>query len=202
MLSLQKGGRLNIEKEFNGLKKIIIGLGWDTKKFDSQKDFDLDASLFVLKEDGSPFGRVLTLPTADDGWVCFYGQKELPGGVAKHTGDNRTGGGDGDDEQIMVDFGKMPEEASRVAVIVTIHEAKERRQNFGQVDNAYAKIYDEAGTPLAEYDLDEQASTSTAMMFVEFKKNSAGQWVMQAVGEGFDKGLGDFFAAFKVPGYC
>ena len=201
MLSLQKGQKLNLNKEL-GLTKAVIGLGWNAKKFDSQTDFDLDASLFVLKEEpGNPFGRVLTLPTANDGWVCFYGQSRLPGDVVIHSGDNRTGAGDGDDETITVDFGKMPAEASRVAVIVTIHEAAARRQNFGQVDDAYAKIYNEDGALLAEYDLDEKASTATAMMFVEFKKNSAGEWVMQAVGEGFNKGLGDFFSAYKVPGY-
>jgi tellurium resistance protein TerD len=199
-LSLEKGGKLNLSKEF-GLKVATIGLGWTPKKFDTQQDFDLDATLFILKEDGTPFGRVLTLPTADDGWVCFYGQKELPGGVAKHSGDNRSGNGDGDDEQIVVDFSKMPAEASRATVIVTIHDAVNRRQNFGQVDDAYAKIYDVNNTCLAEYDLDENASTATAMMFVEFKKNSSGEWVMQAVGEGFNKGLQDFFQAYKVPGY-
>jgi tellurium resistance protein TerD len=200
MLSLQKGQKLNLAKEF-GLTVASIGLGWNAKKFDSQNDFDLDASLFVLKEDGSPFGRVLTLPTANDGWVCFYGQPSLPGGVVVHSGDNRTGDGEGDDETIKVDFTKMPTEASRVAVIVTIHEGASRRQNFGQVDEAYAKLYDASGKLLAEYDLDEGASTATAMMFVEFKKNSSGEWVMQAVGEGFNKGLVDFFAAYKVPGY-
>jgi tellurium resistance protein TerD len=95
----------------------------------------------------------------------------------------------------------MPDEATRVAVIVTIHEGASRRQNFGQVDNAYTKLYNESGELLAEYDLDENTSTATAMMFVEFKKNGSGEWVMQAVGEGFNKGLADFFTAFKVPGY-
>jgi tellurium resistance protein TerD len=201
MLNLQKGQKLNLSKEL-GLKTAIVGLGWTPKKFDSQQDFDLDATLFVLKDEpGNPFGRVLTLPTADEGWVCFYGQPSLPGEVAKHSGDNRSGNGDGDDEQITIDFSRMPAEASRCAVIVTIHEGADRRQNFGQVDEAYAKIYDANGKLLAEYDLDENASTATAMMFVEFKKNGSGEWVLQAVGEGFDKGLADFFSAFKVPGY-
>lgn len=201
MLSLAKGQKLNLSKEF-GLSKVVIGLGWNPKKFDSQQDFDLDASLFVLKEEqGNPFGRVLTLPNANDGWVCFYGQSRLPNDVAVHSGDNRSGSGDGDDEKITVDFGKMPAEASRCAVIVTIHEGEARRQNFGQVDDAYAKVYDESGKELAVYDLDESASTATAMMFVEFKKNASGEWVIQAVGEGFNKGLGDFFSAFKVPGF-
>lgn len=201
MLNLQKGQKLNLSKEF-GLKTAVVGLGWNPKKFDSQTDFDLDATLFILKEEaGNPFGRVLTLPTAEDGWVCFYGQPALPGDVAKHSGDNRSGSGDGDDEQIFIDFSKMPADASRAAVIVTIHEGAARRQNFGQVDDAYAKIYDANGTLLAEYDLDEGASLATAMMFVEFKKNTSGEWVLQAVGEGFDRGLGDFFSAYKVPGY-
>lgn len=200
-LSLQKGQKLNLAKEF-GLTMAIIGLGWKPKKFDSQTDFDLDATLFILEEDGTQFGRVLTLPTANDGWVCFYNQPELPGGVAKHSGDCKTGDhDDADNEQIMIDFSKMPPQASRAAVIVTIHEGAERRQNFGQVDNAYARLYDANMKSLAEYDLDESASTGTAMMFVEFKKNDKNQWVMQAVGESFNRGLEDFFKAFKVPGF-
>jgi tellurium resistance protein TerD len=202
MLNLSKGQKLNLSKEF-GLKQAIVGLGWKPKKFDTQADFDLDASLFVLKEDGSPFGRVITLPGAEDGWVCFYGQQSLPGGVAQHSGDDRTGGGseDGDDEQIKINFGAMPAEASRVAIVVTIHEATQRGQNFGQVDDAYCKVYDGSNKELAVYNLSDDASTAVAMMFVEFKKNGSGEWVMQAVGEGFNKSLGDFFTAFKVPGY-
>ena len=201
MLSLQKGQKLNLNKDMGGLKVAIVGLGWSPKRFQSQSDFDLDASCFVLKDDGSQFGAVVTNPAPENGWVCFYGQPKLPNDVVVHSGDSRTGDAQGDDEQIKIDFTKMPPDASRVAVIVTIHEGAERKQNFGQIDDAYAKIYDANGTQLAEYDLDESASTSVSMMFVEFKKNAAGEWTLQAIGEGFDKGLGDFFSAFKVPGY-
>lgn len=199
-LSLQKGQKLNLSKEF-GLKKAIVGLGWNPKKFDTQADFDLDATVFVLQEDGTPFGKVLTLPKETDGWVAFYNQPLVGNGAVEHSGDNRTGGGDGDDEQIKIDFTKMPDIASRIAVVVTIHEGAERRQNFGQVDDAYAKIYDENGKELAVYNLSEDTSTATAMLFVEFKKNSSGEWIVQAVGEGFVKSLEDFFKAFKVPGF-
>lgn len=200
MLNLNKGGKLNLAKEF-GLNKVMVGLGWNTKRFESQAEFDLDATAFVLQEDGSPYGKIVTRPTANDGWVCFYNQPRLPGDVVVHSGDNRTGGGDGDDEQITIDFTKMPDEASRVVIVVTIHEAVARRQTFGMVDDAYVKIYDESGAELAQYDLDEKASTSASMMFVEFKKNGSGEWVMQAIGEGFSQGLAEFCKLYKVPGF-
>lgn len=200
-LSLAKGQRLNLSKEF-GLEYAVVGLGWDPRKFDSQEDFDLDATAFVLEEDGTPFGKVLTLPKETDGWVCYYNQKEIGNGAVKHLlGDNQNGGGDGDDEQIGINFKLLPPQASRIAVVVTIHEGKERQQNFGRVDNAYARVLDKNEKELAIYNLSDDASTFTAQMFVEFKKNAGGEWVLQAVGEGFIKGLGDFFKAFKVPGF-
>lgn len=200
MLNLTKGNKLNLAKT-GGMSVAKVGLGWTPRKFDSQAEFDLDASVFVLKEDNTPFGRVLTLPGADDGWCCFYGQPKLPGDVVVHSGDNRTGAGDGDDETVTIKFNAMPPEASRVAIIVTIHEGLQRKQNFGQIDDAYAKIYNDSNEVVVQYDLDEDASGVTSMMFVEFKKNTAGEWVMAAVGEGFQKSLGDFFSAYKVPGH-
>lgn len=200
-LTLEKGSRLNLSKTF-GLKAAILGLGWDPKKFDSQEDFDLDATAFVLEEDGTPFGKVITLPKETDGWVCYYNQPNVGNGAVEHMGDNRTGGGAGDDETIKIDFTKLPAQASRIAVVVTIHEAGPRKQNFGRVDSAFVKIYDETGgKELAMANLSDDASTSTAQMFVEFKKNAEGQWVLQVIGEGFNKGLGDFFHVFKVPGF-
>lgn len=200
-LSLVKGQKLNLSKEF-ALKNAIVGLGWKPKKFDSQSDFDLDASIFVLEEDGTPFGRVLRLPTSEDGWLCYYGQPTLPGGCVQHSGDSRTGADSEDDvEQIKIDFTLLPPQASRISVIVTIHEAAARKQTFGQVDDAYTKVYDGEGKELAVYDLDENASTGTGMMFVEFKRNGSGDWVLQAVGESFDKGLQEFCVAYKVPGF-
>lgn len=200
-LNLQKGQRLNLSKEF-GLQYAVVGLGWDPRKFDSQEEFDLDATAFVLAEDGTPFGKVLTLPKETDGWVCFYNQKDVGNGAVQHLlGDNQNGGREGDDEQIGIDFTKIPPQASRIAIVVTIHEASERKQNFGRVDNAYARVLDKSEKELARYNLSEDASTSTAMMFVEFKKNSGGEWVVQAIGEGFNRGLEDFFKAFHVPGF-
>lgn len=202
MLNLQKGSKLNLAKN-GGLTFVSVGLGWSPRKFATQTDFDLDASAFVLEEDGSAFGKVITLPTADEGWLCFYNQPRLPGDALVHSGDNRTGSGAGDDETIQIDFSKLPTQASRVAIIVTIHEGAQRRQNFGQVEEAYAKVYDKDGTAVAEFKLseDEETATAVSMMFVEFKKNSAGEWVMSAVGEGFNHALSDFCKAFKVPGF-
>lgn len=201
MLSLEKGQRLNLSKDL-GLDYVVVGLGWDPRKFDSQEDFDLDATAFVLEDDGTPFGKVLTLPKETDGWVCYYNQADIGQGAVKHLlGDNKNGGGAGDDEQIGIDFKKLPAQASRVAIVVTIHEAVSRDQKFGRVDNAYAKIYDKAMKEQAVCNLSDDASTSTAMMFVEFKKNASNQWVLQNVMEGFIKGLEDFFKAFKVPGF-
>lgn len=200
-LSLQKGSRLNLSKDL-GLQYAIIGLGWDPRKFDSQEDFDLDATAFVLKEDGTPFGKVLTLPAETDGWVCYYNQQDVGNGAVRHLlGDNQNGGGAGDDEQIGIDFTKLPPEASRIAIVVTIHEAITRKQNFGRVDSAYVRVLDKNEVEKAKADLSDDASTSTAQMFVEFKKNDQGHWVMQVIGEGFNKGLEDFFKAFKVPGF-
>lgn len=201
MLSLAKGQKLSLSKDMGGLKVAIIGLGWTPRRFESQSDYDLDASCFVLKDDGSQFGAVVTNPEPSNGWVCFYGQSQLPGSAVIHSGDARTGDASGDDEQIKIDFSKMPAEAARVAVIITIHEGSDRKQNFGQIDDAYAKVYDESGKELYQFDLDASASSNTAVMMVEFKKTN-GDWVMQAVGEGFNQGLGDFFKVFKVPGYA
>lgn len=201
MLTLEKGSRLNLSKDL-GLQYAIIGLGWKPRKFDSQEDFDLDATAFVLEEDGTPFGKVLTLPKETDGWVCYYNQQDVGNGAVKHLlGDNKDGGGEGDDEQIGIDFTKLPVQASRIAIVVTIHEATERKQNFGRVDDAYMRVLDKNENEQARANLSDDASTSTAQMFVEFKKNSSGQWILQVVGEGFTKGLIDFFKAFKVPGF-
>jgi len=200
MLQLQKGGKLNLAKA-GGLDFVKVGLGWSEKKFDTQQDFDLDATAFVLREDGSPFGAVLAIPPQKDGWVCYYNQQNIGNGAVVSSGDNRTGSGEGDDESIEIDFKKLPPEASRVAIVITIHEAAERKQNFGQIEKAYATIYDNTGAERAKFQLDEDASTATALLFVEFKKNDSGEWVLNAVGEGFQKGLSDFCTAFKVPGF-
>lgn len=201
ILSLSKGQKLNLSKDV-GISKAKIGLGWKQKAYATQQDFDLDASVFVLQEDPStPFGRIMTKSPAQEGWICFYNQQKLPNDCVVHSGDNKTGGSVGNDEEVTVDFSRLPQEASRVVVVVTIHDAIARKQNFGQIESAHAKLYNENGSELASYQLDEIASVATAMVFVEFKKNSGGDWIMQAVGEGSNDGLESFCRKYKVPGF-
>ena len=178
-LSLSKGGNLSLSKEAPGMTKVLVGLGWDARSTDGQ-DFDLDASAFLLKADGKV--------RADSDFI-FYNQLKSVDGSVEHTGDNRTGEGDGDDEAIKVDLSKVPADIDRIAFTVTIHEADARRQNFGQVRNAFIRIVNQDNnSEVARYDLAEDASTETAMIFAELYRNGA-EWKFRAVGQGFAGGL-------------
>ena len=178
-LSLSKGGNLSLSKEAPGMTKVLVGLGWDARSTDGQ-DFDLDASAFLLKADGKV--------RADSDFI-FYNQLKSVDGSVEHTGDNRTGEGDGDDEAIKVDLSKVPADIDRIAFTVTIHEADARRQNFGQVRNAFIRIVNQDNnSEVARYDLAEDASTETAMIFAELYRNGA-EWKFRAVGQGFVGGL-------------
>lgn len=178
-LSLSKGGNLSLSKEAPGMTKVLVGLGWDARSTDGQ-DFDLDASAFLLKADGKV--------RADSDFI-FYNQLKSVDGSVEHTGDNRTGEGDGDDEAIKVDLSKVPADIDRIAFTVTIHEADARRQNFGQVRNAFIRIVNQDNnSEVARYDLAEDASTETAMLFAELYRNGA-EWKFRAVGQGFAGGL-------------
>ena len=178
-LSLSKGGNLSLTKEAPGMTKVLVGLGWDARSTDGQ-DFDLDASAFLLKADGNV--------RADSDFI-FYNQLKSVDGSVEHTGDNRTGEGDGDDEAIKVDLSKVPADIDRIAFTVTIHEADARRQNFGQVRNAFIRIVNQDNnSEVARYDLAEDASTETAMIFAELYRNGA-EWKFRAVGQGFAGGL-------------
>ena len=178
-LSLSKGGNLSLAKEAPGMTKVLVGLGWDARSTDGQ-DFDLDASAFLLKADGKV--------RADSDFI-FYNQLKSVDGSVEHTGDNRTGEGDGDDEAIKVDLSKVPADIDRIAFTVTIHEADARRQNFGQVRNAFIRIVNQDNnSEVARYDLAEDASTETAMIFAELYRNGA-EWKFRAVGQGFAGGL-------------
>ena len=178
-LSLSKGGNLSLSKEAPGMTKVLVGLGWDARSTDGQ-DFDLDASAFLLKADG--------IVRADSDFI-FYNQLKSTDGSVEHTGDNRTGEGDGDDEAIKVDLSKVPADIDRIAFTVTIHEADARRQNFGQVRNAFIRIVNQDNnSEVARYDLAEDASTETAMIFAELYRNGA-EWKFRAVGQGFAGGL-------------
>ena len=179
-ISLSKGQKVSLTKDNPGLKKVIVGLGWDVNGFDTGAAFDLDAAAFMLGDTG----RV----TKSEDFV-FYGNIKDPSGSVIHMGDNRTGAGEGDDEQITVDLTLVPANITRIAFTATIYEAEARRQNFGQVNNAYIRIYDETtGAELLRYDLGEDFSIETAVVFGELYKNGT-EWKFNAIGSGYQGGL-------------
>ncbi|KSW28484.1 MULTISPECIES: TerD family protein [unclassified Pseudomonas] len=178
-LSLQKGGNLSLSKEAPGLTKILVGLGWDPRSTDGAQ-FDLDASAFLLNTSGKVRG---------DADFIFYNQLKSPDGSVEHTGDNRDGAGEGDDEAIKVDLSRVPADVDKIAFTVTIHDAENRRQNFGQVSNSFIRIVNEAnGAEIVRYDLAEDASTETAMIFAELYRHNS-EWKFRAVGQGYAGGL-------------
>ena len=187
-ISLSKGGNVNLSKEAPGLNKIVVGLGWDARATDGAA-FDLDASAFLVKLDG----KVRT-----DSDFCFYNNKVVAVGAVQHAGDNTTGAGDGDDETIKVELSKIPADLDKVVFAVTIHEAEIRKQNFGQVNHAYIRVVnEEGGQELARYDLSEDASIETSMIFGEIYRIGA-DWKFKAVGQGFAGGLGPLASSFGV----
>jgi tellurium resistance protein TerD len=178
-VSLAKGGNVSLSKEEPGLTHILIGLGWDTRTTDGT-DFDLDASAFLLGASDKVRG---------DADFIFYNNLRSSDGSVEHTGDNRTGEGDGDDEALKVELGKVPADVQKIAVSVTIHEGEARRQSFGMVSNAFIRVVNDAtGREIARYDLSEDASTETAMIFGEVYRHN-GEWKFRAVGQGFKGGL-------------
>lgn len=188
-INLSKGQKVNLTKSNPGLKNIIAGLGWDINAFDSGSDFDLDASVFMCAANGK-------CPTEKE--FIFYGNAEHTSGAVKYMGDNLTGAGDGDDEQIHVDLSKIPSNIEKIAFTVTIYEAEERRQNFGQVSNAFIRIVDEASnTELIRYDLGEDFSIETAIIVGELYKNN-NEWKFNAIGSGFQGGLAALCNYFGV----
>lgn len=178
-LSLQKGGNLSLSKEAPGLTKILVGLGWDPRSTDGTQ-FDLDASAFLLNASGKVRG---------DADFIFYNQLKSPDGSVEHTGDNRDGAGDGDDEAIKIDLSRVPVDVEKIAFTVTIHDAVNRRQNFGQVGNSFIRIVNEAnGSEIVRFDLAEDASTETAMIFAELYRHNR-EWKFRAIGQGYTGGL-------------
>ncbi|MCY6484946.1 TerD family protein [Clostridium aestuarii] len=179
-INLSKGQKINLSKEVPGLKEAIIGLGWDTNKYDGGQDFDLDASAFLVGNDG----RV-----SKDLNFVFYNNLKDPSGAVTHTGDNRTGEGEGDDEEIIIDFSKIPEDIGKIAITVTIYDAENRSQSFGQVSNAFVRLVNkETGEEVLRYDLSEDFSIETALVFCEIYRHN-GEWKFSAVGSGFQGGL-------------
>ena len=187
-ISLSKGGNISLSKEAPGLKMLQVGLGWDVRATDG-KGFDLDASAFMLKEDGK---------SRNEGDFIFYNQKESTCGSVKHMGDNRTGEGEGDDEVIVVNLEKIPAEISKIVFTVTIHDAEANRQNFGMVSKAYIRVVNQGdNAEIARFDLSEDASTNTAMNFGEVYRNGA-EWKFRAVGQGYDGGLAAMANSFGL----
>jgi tellurium resistance protein TerD len=178
-LSLSKGGNISLSKADPNLTRILLGLGWDARST-SGDEFDLDASAFMLNDSGK---------VRSDSDFIFYNQLRSADGSVEHTGDNRTGDGDGDDEALKINLSMVPQDIQRVIFPVTIHDAVTRRQNFGMVKNAFIRVVnDDTGVEITRYDLSEDASTETAMIFGEVYRHN-GEWKFRAVGQGYAGGL-------------
>ncbi len=188
-ISLKKGQKVDLTKTNPGLKEILVGLGWDTNRYDGGKDFDLDTSIFLLGASGKV--------NSDDDFV-FYGNLKHVSGSVEHLGDNLTGAGSGDDEQIKIDLSKVPANVEKIDFTVTIYEADTRNQNFGQVENAFIRVVNSAtGEELIRYDLSEDFSVETAVIVGELYRNK-GEWKFNAVGSGFEGGLAALGRNFGV----
>ena len=188
-INLSKGQKVDLTKTNPGLKKIMVGLGWDVNAFDTAYAFDLDASAFLLGENGK-------CPTEKE--FVFYGNLAHPSESVTHMGDNLTGEGEGDDEQIELDLTKIPNNITRIAFTVTIYDAEVRKQNFGQVSNSFIRIVDSAtDTELIRYDLGEDFSIETAVVVGELYRHN-GEWKFHAIGQGTnDPGLGEIANSYR-----
>jgi Uncharacterized proteins involved in stress response, homologs of TerZ and putative cAMP-binding protein CABP1 len=187
-VSLSKGGNVSLSKTDPGMKNVLIGLGWDVRATDGQ-DYDLDASVFLLAENGK---------VRNDLDFIFYNNLRSADGSVEHTGDNRTGEGDGDDESIKIKLDKIPADVAKLVFVVTIHDAAARRQSFGQVEGAFIRLVnDDTQIEVARYDLTEDASTETAMLFGELYRHN-GEWKFRAVGQGYAGGLASVCAQYGI----
>jgi tellurium resistance protein TerD len=188
-VNLTKGQKVSLTKNNPGLKKLVVGLGWDVNSFDTGGDFDLDAAAFLLTDNGK-------VSRQED--FVFFGNLKDPSGSVEHLGDNLTGAGDGDDEQIKINLATVPANVSRIVFTVTIYDAETRRQNFGQVNNAFIRIYnEESGEEMLRYDLGEDFSIETAAVFGELYKNN-GEWKFNAIGSGYQGGLAALCANYGI----
>lgn len=187
-VSLSKGGNVSLTKEAPGLQAVLVGLGWDARTT-SGADFDLDASALMVGESGK---------IVSDAHFVFFNNLTSPDGSVEHLGDNLTGEGEGDDEEIKVNLAGVPAEVVKIVITVSIYDAESRRQSFGQVRNAYIRVVNQADTAeLTRYDLSEDASTETAMIFGELYR-SAADWKFRAVGQGYSTGLAGIARDFGV----
>ncbi|MGG3891015.1 TerD family protein [Metabacillus fastidiosus] len=179
-INLSKGQKVDLTKSNPGLTNITVGLGWDTNKYDGGQDFDLDASVFLLNAEGK---------CASEKDFIFYNNSTGAEGAVVHNGDNRTGEGDGDDEQVTVELQNVPASIEKIAFTITIHEGEARNQNFGQVSNSYVRILNgTSNEELIRYDLGEDFSIETAVVVGELYRHN-GEWKFSAVGSGYQGGL-------------
>lgn len=181
-INLQKG-----QRETLSAPKFTIGLGWDTNSSSTGAQFDLDASVFIMGDNK----KLLA-----DEFFVFYNNLKSADEAVEHTGDNLTGDGDGDDEQILVDLSKIDPRVTELCIVVTIHDADDRKQNFGQVRNSFVRIVDAGGTELLKYELEEDFSIETAVEFGRiYKRNN--EWKFEAVGAGMRGGLQDYLNKYN-----
>ena len=179
-ITLSKGQKVSLTKGNPGLKNIVVGLGWDTNKYDGGFDFDLDSAAFLLGENDK---------VNSDSDFIFYNNLKHSSGAVQHLGDSLTGEGDGDDEQVKLDLSLVPQNVNKIAFTVTIHEAQERRQNFGQVNNSYVRVVNaDTNQELLKYELGEDFSIETAVVVCEIYRHN-GEWKFNALGSGFEGGL-------------
>lgn len=189
MISLAKGQKIDLTKTNPGLTKILVGLGWDTNKYDGGKEFDLDAVVFLINAEGKATG---------DGSFIYYNNKQDTSGSIVLSGDNRSGEGEGDDESVKVNLAGVPADVEKIAVCINIHEAAQRNQNFGQVSNAFVRVLnEETGEELMRYDLAEDYSIETGIVVAEIYRHS-GEWKFNAVGSGFQGGLSSLASTYGL----
>lgn len=179
-ISLAKGQKMSLTKDNPSLSKITVGLGWDVNKYSGGAEFDLDASVFICGANGK---------CRNDNDFIFYKNLDSADGAVHHTGDNKTGVGDGDDEAIQIDLNRVAPDVQSIAITVTIYDANNRRQNFGQVSNAYVRVVDDTtGSEIVRFDLGEDFSIETAIVAGEIYRHN-GEWKFNAIGSGFQGGL-------------
>ncbi|MGG8295718.1 TerD family protein [Klebsiella sp. 141251] len=187
-VSLSKGGNVSLSKSDPSMKNVLVGLGWDVRTTDGQ-DFDLDASAFLLSETGK---------VRSNSDFIFYNNLKSADGSVTHTGDNRTGEGDGDDESLIIKLDMIPANVAKIVFVVTIHDAQMRRQSFGQVSGAFIRLVNnDSQLEVARYDLTEDASSETAMLFGELYRHN-GEWKFRAVGQGYAGGLSSVCAQYGI----
>ncbi|HOF67958.1 MAG TPA: TerD family protein [Ruminococcus sp.] len=187
-ISLSKGQKVSLSKSAPGLKKVVVGLGWDTNKFDTGSAFDLDAAAFLLTSTGK---------VADSSDFVFYGNLKHKSGAVTHLGDNLTGAGAGDDEQIIINLQQVPEDVDKIVMVVNIYKAYERKQHFGMIQNAFIRLVDKAtNNEMCRYNLTDDYSGQTALIFGEVYRHN-GEWKFSAIGQGTkDPGLAELARRF------